>query len=100
VYLCAVSSGLLTLLTLEDDSHQDFSEMSGWCHIPEDLTPQVYSFCIQEFLGFLNPQTSHPDGIFVIFQALPGKLEDGTTKYATNASFHILSDSFINQCVT
>jgi hypothetical protein len=91
---CAVSNCLLTLLTLEDDSHHGFSKMSEathpiiWCHIPENLTPQVYSFCIQELLSsHLNPQTSHPDRIFVIFQALPLKLQDGTKKYATTAPF-------------
>jgi hypothetical protein len=107
LHLCAMSSCLLTLLTLEDNSHHDFSEMSGathpitWCHITEELSHHVYSFCIQVFLSsHLNPQTSHLDRIFVIFQALPWKLQDGTQKYATSASFHIISDSFINHRVT
>jgi hypothetical protein len=40
------------LLTSEDDSHHDLPEMSGatqpltWHHMPEDLSLQVYAFCI------------------------------------------------------
>ena len=104
---CAVSSCPLTLLTLEGDSHLDFSEMLGathpitWCHIPEDLTPQVYSFCIQEFLrSHLNPQTSHPGRIFCHFPSSSMKTTGWYKKNATSASFYIISDSFINHCVT
>jgi hypothetical protein len=103
VHPAAMSSDRLGLLTFDDDSHHDFSEMSGathpitMCHISEDLTLQVYLLCNHEFLSSrLNPQTSHPDRIFVIFQVLPGKLQDAAIKYATTASFHMLSHSFIH----
>jgi len=70
-----------------------------WCHIPEDLIPQVSLFCIQEFLSsHLNPQTSHPDRIFVIFQAFPWKLQDGTKKICHNC--FLSHNSFINLTVS